>query len=102
MRATDLLGGEVVDERGIVQGRVHDLRVTRSGPGEPWCLDSLIVGPAALAHRLGYTTGEVAGPAVLRWAARRLSRRKSHVAWGDVLDVRDRRLLVAAEAEAPA
>ncbi|MBT2367282.1 PRC-barrel domain-containing protein [Streptomyces sp. ISL-10] len=94
MKASDLLNAEVVDESGRRLGKVHDLRVTRPSASSPWQLEAVVVGSTGLAHRFGYATGEVRGPAVLAKAAHWLARRRQIIEWSRVISY-DQRTIVA-------
>jgi sporulation protein YlmC with PRC-barrel domain len=87
MRATELLGTEVVDDAGRSLGPVRDLRVV------PDTLEvaGLVVGNgpfAAIAHRWGYAEGRARGPWVLRGIAAHVSRDARFVPADEVLDWR--------------
>ncbi|MEU2271431.1 PRC-barrel domain-containing protein [Streptomyces olindensis] len=99
MKATDLLGAEAVDTEGSRLGRVHDIRLARSGHDAPWRIDAVIVGPSALAYRLGYSEHAVTGPGLLAALARRLGRRSRPIPWSRVVRVQQRRLVVRPGAE---
>lgn len=99
MKATDLLGAEAVDTDGRRLGRVHDIRLARSGHDTPWHIDAVIVGPAALAYRLGYSEHAVTGPWLLAALARWLGRRNRPIPWNQVVQVQQRRLVVRPGAE---
>jgi PRC-barrel domain protein len=87
MRATDLIGCVVRDSDGVHLGHVHDLRFESAGkPGGAWhCrLTGFSCGRTSVGHRLGYGTGDMAGPWPIsalftRWKARRLE-----IDWSDV------------------
>ncbi|MBQ1088637.1 PRC-barrel domain-containing protein [Streptomyces sp. B93] len=99
MKATDLLGAEAVDTDGHSLGRVHDVRLARSGRDAPWRIEAVVVGPSALAYRLGYAEDTVDGPYVLAALARRLGRRNRSIAWHRIVSVRQRRLVVRPDTE---
>ncbi|MEU0337492.1 PRC-barrel domain-containing protein [Streptomyces bobili] len=99
MKATDLLGAEAVDTDGRSLGRVHDVRLARSAYDTPWYIDAVIVGPSALAYRLGYAEHTVNGPKILASLARRLGRRNRSISWRQVISVQHRRLVVRPDAE---
>jgi hypothetical protein len=88
MRATELIGCDVYDSRGKHLGHVHDLRFEADGvPGASWqCrLTGLSCGRSSIGHRLGYGTGDMAGPWPIstlftRWTGRRLEIDWKHVA----------------------
>ncbi|MEU1572392.1 PRC-barrel domain-containing protein [Streptomyces collinus] len=94
MKASDLLGAEAIDTDGRRLGRVHDIRLARSGHDAPWRIDAVIVGPSAVAYRLGYSEHAVAGPGPLAALARRLGRRNHPIPWNQVVQVQQRRLVV--------
>jgi hypothetical protein len=87
MRATDLIGCDVYDSLGEHLGHVHDLRFEAEGtPGTSWrCrLTGFSCGRSSIGHRLGYGTGDMAGPWPIsalftRWTGRRLE-----IDWNDV------------------
>lgn len=65
MRASELLGADVIDATGARVGRVEDIRVE----GDSFALVGLVVGDgfiARLAHRWGYAQGRARGPWLLR------------------------------------
>ena len=65
MRASELLGSEVLDAAGRSLGPVRDLRVTADGLE----VVGIVVGGgrfAGIAHRWGYAEGRAAGPWPLR------------------------------------
>ncbi|MER7407893.1 PRC-barrel domain-containing protein [Streptomyces sp. NPDC000070] len=99
MKATDLLGAEAVDTDGRRLGRVHDIRLARPGYDAPWRIDAVIVGPSALAYRLGYSEHAVTGPGLLAALARWLVRRSRPIPWNQVISVKQRRLVVRPGAE---
>ncbi len=69
MRASELLGREVVDEGGRHVGIVHDVRV-RIGDGGAVTLTGIVVAPGTvrsrLAHAWGYAQGRAHGPFLMR------------------------------------
>lgn len=74
MTIAELLTHEVVDANGVRIGRVHDVRVARDDRR----IHGLVVGLGAIGYRLGYPSGRIAGP----WLVRRvvgLLRRDLHV-----------------------
>ncbi len=89
MTAAELLAAEVVDENGNRLGKVHDLRLRRTGGSDSWALDAIVVGPTAFAYRLGYTSRDDQGPRLLAGLVRRLTRRTRHIAWRDVVTYAD-------------
>jgi hypothetical protein len=52
-----LLDRELIDSRGMPAGRVDDLELTVSGPGEPPVLTALLCGATAFGPRLGGRLG---------------------------------------------
>jgi PRC-barrel domain len=71
MRLSELLGCDVVDERGRSAGKVHDVRIVQDGPpigrfGARLRLDGLIAGRWALGARFGYDRGAMKGPWLLK------------------------------------
>ncbi|HEX6227969.1 MAG TPA: PRC-barrel domain-containing protein [Solirubrobacterales bacterium] len=72
MRASELIGSQVVDERDRPVGLVRDMRVEVEGADMPsaFPIIGLVVGPpglrSAAAHAWGYAEGRAAGPAVFR------------------------------------
>ncbi|MFE9646737.1 PRC-barrel domain-containing protein [Streptomyces sp. NPDC006365] len=94
MKATDLLGAEALDTDGRRLGRVHDVRLARAGQGAPWRIDAVIVGPSALAYRLGYAEHAVEGPGLLAVLVRWLGRSDRQIPWSQVVSVQQRRLVV--------
>lgn len=94
MKATELLGAEVVDTRGRRLGKVHDVRLARTHPNERWHIETLVVGPSAFAYRLGYAEEDVRGPCLLAALAARLNRRTHRIPWKHVLSFDRRRLTV--------
>jgi hypothetical protein len=74
VRASELLGAELLDADGSVVGTVRDVLVeTDSDVGAPgpdgYRVAGLVVGPQAWAHRCGLAGGQTGGPALLRWLA---------------------------------
>ena len=89
MRISDLLDEEVVDARGHRLGRVHDVRLVQDagspeGDDARFRVDSLLVGRAGLATRLGYTRNGVRGPWLVKLLATRRERRAEHVPWTEI------------------
>lgn len=91
IRATHLLGCAVLDVDGEFIGRVHDLRFSASGGRDAgWrCrLTGIACGTRApLGHRLGYGTGDMAGPWPLSVVFRRRRQRWIEIDWSDVTSV---------------
>jgi sporulation protein YlmC with PRC-barrel domain len=89
VRLSDLLGQRVVDAAGAELGRVHDVRLVQDGPpvgpfGAGLRVTHLIVGPSAVASRLGYDRADVGAPWIVAAVARRLRRRALLVPWDEV------------------
>jgi hypothetical protein len=88
MRATDLIGCAVLDTDGQLIGHVHDLRFETTGSNETgWrCrLTGFACGKRApLGHRLGYGTGDMAGPWPLSVVFGRIRQRSIEIDWADV------------------
>lgn len=55
--ALDLLDRQVVDPQGRMVGKVDDLEVTVPADGSPAYVSAVLLGPAALAPRLGGLLG---------------------------------------------
>lgn len=99
MRLSELLGSEVVEERGTSVGKVLDVRLAQTGPllesfGAAFELRSLIVGRHAFGARLGFEENDVRGPAPLRWFFLRLHRDARLVPWGEVRAIQAERIHV--------
>lgn len=97
MKASDLIGCDVYDSDGIRLGRVHDLRFELSvGQGRPFhCeLTGIDCGAsAAVGHRLGYGTGDMAGPWPLSVLLTRYRRRSLQtIRWTHVAGVAEGRI----------
>jgi hypothetical protein len=91
MRGAEVIGCTVYDRSGQVVGRVHDLRfVPASAPASVldavprYRLDALVVGGAAIGHRLGFGRHAMVGPWPLTTIFRRLAARSYLVPWRDV------------------
>ena len=92
MRLSELLGCEVVDERGRSAGRVHDVRMVQDGPpigrfGARLRLDGLIVGRWALGARFGYDRGAMKGPWVLKRVVGSIGRGGRYLDWERVRSI---------------
>jgi sporulation protein YlmC with PRC-barrel domain len=84
MKATELIGCDVYDSRGEHLGHVHDLRFEADGePGPTWqCrLTGLACGRSSIGHRLGYGTGDMAGPWPISVLFRRRHGRRLEIDW---------------------
>lgn len=102
MRATELLGCAVYDRHGELIGRIHDLRFEATAPARKgatgWTcrLTGLSCGKKApVGHRLGYGTGDMAGPRLFSALFRRSRERALQIDWQDVVRVDRRRVDVA-------
>jgi sporulation protein YlmC with PRC-barrel domain len=88
MKATELIGCDVYDVHGQHLGHVHDLRFESEGtPGNPgWrcVLTGLACGKISIGHRLGYGTGDMAGPWPLNIIFGRRRRRSLEIDWDNV------------------
>ena len=89
MRASDLIGGTVVDAAGKVLGRIHDFTVVQDGPlgagtQAGFRVDELHVGRGTLAERLGYGGRGVERPVALRWVLTIGRSRVRRIRWTDV------------------
>jgi sporulation protein YlmC with PRC-barrel domain len=82
MRASEIIGRRVLDVHDRDIGRVHDIRIERSDDTFRIC--GLTVGPVAVAQRLGYGRGQMAGPWPLTALFRALASRSLYVPWSDV------------------
>jgi sporulation protein YlmC with PRC-barrel domain len=95
MRLSDLLGAEVVDVDGLAIGQVHDVRLVQDGPlqgtfGAGLRVVGLLVGPMAVASRLGYERRRMHGPWAVAALARHLNRHVAYVPWETITDAHDR------------
>lgn len=74
--AATLLTLPVTDVHGTDLGWIRDVRLARGD--DAWEVRGLVVGRRMLSERLGYASGSVTGPALLRaW----LRRRQAHLRW---------------------
>jgi hypothetical protein len=106
MRVSDLVRRSVVDTSGRRLGRVRDLHVVQDGPvrgtGQAaWRVHGLVAGRTAFATLLGYERREgideartTRGPLPVRAFVRWLHRNAVYVAWGDIVEITDERILV--------
>jgi hypothetical protein len=102
VKLSDLLGQRVVDADGVELGRVHDVRLVQDGPpvgpfGAGLRVCELVVGPRAVASRLGYDRADVSAPWLVATVARHLRRGARMVPWdavermgGGVIELRAR------------
>lgn len=88
MRATDLLGAQVLRADGTKLGAVLDVRLVQDGPlvGADCALriQGLVVGSRRLAAHLGYDRAGVRGPALVAAVVRRLTSRSGFLPWSRV------------------
>jgi hypothetical protein len=90
MRASDLIGREVVDAEGQPVGVITDLRCVQDGPlrGTQASLrvDSVLVSRHHTGKLLGYDRREQQGPWLIRLIVRRLHRHMRVIPWRDIAD----------------
>jgi hypothetical protein len=91
VRLSDLLGAEVVDDRGRSAGRVHDLRLEQAMPGARFQLDGLVVGRRALGARFGFDRGTTRGPWLLKVVFGWAGHDGRYVSWDRVRSVEHHR-----------
>lgn len=96
MRASDLVGAEVVMANGRRLGYVTGLRCTLDGGGrgpvQAPRLRALVVGHRMLGRSLGYQQAGQRGPALLNWLFRVLHRETHIVEWERVAEVADHKV----------
>ncbi|GAA6527647.1 hypothetical protein [Intrasporangium sp. DVR] len=94
-----LLGAPVLDEDGHHLGDLIEVHC-RSGPRR-WTVTHLQVTRSALGTELGYHADPHQGPALLKWAFRRLQRRDLLVPVADITEIRDEpsRVVVSTRAD---
>jgi sporulation protein YlmC with PRC-barrel domain len=97
MRLSEILGNQVVDERGEPLGVVADVQLVRDEGY--WTVKGLRVAQGHVRSLFGYEREGAGGPAVVRWLVRRLHRGDRFVPWEDVRFVSDQ--LVRVRAQAP-
>ena len=97
MRLSEILGNQVVDERGEALGVVADVQLVRDEGY--WTVKGLRVAQGHVRSLFGYEREGAGGPAVVRWLVRRLHRGDRFVPWEDVRFVSDR--LVRVRGQAP-
>ena len=102
MKASQLLGAPVIDADGELIGRVHDLRFELTRPplgrtiGWTCRLTGLVCGGRTpLGHRLGYGTGDMAGPWPLSTFFRRRRESGLEIDWQEVRSVDASRIQLA-------
>jgi hypothetical protein len=88
MRASDLIGQDVVTHDGRRLGIVTDLRCVQDGPlrGAMYAprVDALIVSTRHTGSLLGYDRRSQQGPWLIRTIVKRLHRHLSIVSWSDI------------------
>ena len=89
MRASELIGRDVIDRAGCPIGVVTDLRCVQDGPlrgatATPR-LDALLVSPRHTGAMLGYHRPAQHGPWLIRVIVERLHRRARLVPWSAVV-----------------
>lgn len=106
MRLTELIGCAVYGADGELIGNIHDLRFEADEPAPPyrtaWSarLTGFACGKRApLGHRLGYGTGDMAGPWPLGILFRRLWESSVQIDWADVTRIDRPRIEVRHRAE---
>jgi hypothetical protein len=92
MRLSEILGCEVVDERGEPAGNVRDVRLVQDGPpigqfGARLRVSGLVVGGWGLGERFGYHRSAMKGPWLLKALAWVLHRGGGFVDWSQVRSV---------------
>ncbi len=89
MRASDLVGRAVVDDRGRRLGHVNDLRAVDDGAAGGRAhdvrIDALLVGVHHVGSSLGYTRDQQRGPWLVRTIVRALHRDVTVVPWDRVV-----------------
>jgi sporulation protein YlmC with PRC-barrel domain len=100
MRLSDLLGAEVVDQRGGSAGKVHDVRLVQDGPlvggfGASLRVDGLLVGGRAVGARFGYQRRDMKGPLLVKLLAGRLYRGSRYVGWDRVRAIGQDRIVIS-------
>lgn len=102
MRASDLLGDDVVDHEGHRIGVCFDVRclITRGSLDHSPSLQigALLVSPHRRGALLGYERGRTKGPWVLSWAVRLLHRGSQMYLWPDVQSVEPGRIVLKQQA----
>jgi sporulation protein YlmC with PRC-barrel domain len=90
MRASDLIGREVVAADGTTVGVITDVRCIQDGPlrGTQSALrvDSVLVSRHHTGSVLGYDRQRQQGPWLIQAIVHRLHRRMQVVPWSDVVD----------------
>ena len=87
MRLSEILGNQVVDERGEPLGVVADVQLVREDGW--WTVKGLRVAQGHVRSLFGYEREGAGGPALVRWFVRRLHRGDRFVPWSDVRFVSD-------------
>ena len=104
MRLSELLGAEVINERGHSPGRVRDVRLVQDGPplgglDASLRLDGLIVGRGAFGVRLGYERSNMKGPLLVRLVLGWLHDDGGYVDWSRVSAVEPGRIRITGSAD---
>ena len=90
MKASDLLGQDVINDRGERVGIVTDLRCIddgrRNGRTHDLRIDGLVVSGRHTGSMLGYSRPGQRGPWLVRAVVRALHRRLTVIPWHDVAD----------------
>ncbi|WP_166375922.1 PRC-barrel domain containing protein [Aeromicrobium phragmitis] len=87
-RLSDLVGMDVRDDDGASRGVVVDLRAVRvDGSRDRARVQGFVVAPHHTGSMLGYDRGANRGPAILRWAIRRLHRGAVFAPWESVVEL---------------
>jgi hypothetical protein len=92
MRLSEILGCEVVDERGEPAGKVRDVRLVQDGPpigqfGARLRVSGLVVGGWGLGDRFGYHRSAMKGPWLVKALVGVAQRGGGFVDWSRVLSV---------------
>jgi sporulation protein YlmC with PRC-barrel domain len=92
MRASDLLGKDVVGHDGRSVGRVSEIHLVREGPplgefGPSYTVDALRVSKHRTRNLFGYERRDARGPVAVRWFFRALHRGDRFVPWDEVVAV---------------
>jgi hypothetical protein len=102
MRASDLLGAEVLDRWGEPVGKVNDIRLVQDGPligsfGAALRVDALLAGPGSVGARLGYERADVRGPLPLKAFFATIHRHMSVVSWEHIAAIEHGRIRLRIE-----
>jgi hypothetical protein len=90
MRASDLIGREVLDSQGARIGVITDLRCVQDGPLRGGVamlrVDAALISTRHTGATLGYDRRPRQGPWIIRAAVRRLHRDLRIVPWSTIAD----------------